>query len=433
MAEESKKIEPQIQKDTGIPPAPVKKKKRPFWKVIGPGLITGAADDDAGGIATYTSVGAATQFKLLWLMLLTTPMLIAVQEMCAKVGYVTKKGLGALIREKYGPAIALIAVGALVIANTATTAADIAGMSVAIELITGIHAIFFVIPFGLLVWLIVVKFNYKKLEKFLVFLSLGFLAYIITAFIVNPPWWEIIISTFMPSIELKASFLLLAVGLLGTTITPYLHFYQSGAEVEKGKERENYGETKKDVYIGMIYCNIISYFIIVVAGTVLFTNGITNIATAGDAALALGPLAGQWAVYLFAIGLFAASMIAAFVLPLSTAYAITETFGLETGVSKTIKQAPIFNIIFAVTLIVGASIVLLGANPIQVMIISQVICGVVDPIIIFLLMRITNDKQYMGDKANGRLMNFWGWLTFVVLSIFVVLMFLSFTGVFGAG
>ncbi|MFH1630854.1 MAG: divalent metal cation transporter [Candidatus Aenigmatarchaeota archaeon] len=411
------------------------KKKRPFWKALGPGLITGAADDDAGGVVTYSSIGAATQFRLLWLMLLSTPMLIAIQAMCAKVGYATKKGLGAVIREKYGPTVALVAIAALFIANTATTAANLAGMSVALQLITSVHAIFFVIPFGLLIWFVVVKFDYKKLEKVLLVLCLGFLAYIVTAVIANPPWWDIIVNTFMPTIELKISFLFLAVGLLGTTITPYLHYYQSGSEAEKGRggDRESYDETKKDVYVGMLYSNLISYFIIVVAGTILFTNGITNITSIDQVAFAISSpdALGPWALYLFAAGLFAAAMLAAFVLPISTAYAVTETFGLETGVSKRIKEAPIFNLIFTITLIMGAMIVLLGANPIFVMIVSQVICGVVDPIIIFLLLRISNDDHYMGDKVNGRMLNFWGWLTFIVMSLFVVLMFLSLTGVFG--
>lgn len=388
---------------------------------VGPGIVAGSSGNDSGGITTYSIIGSSLGYKLLWLMMISIPMLVVVSDMCARTSSVAKKGLGSLIRERYGAKIALIMITGLFIVNIAVTAANVAGMAVAIELLTGIQFRILIIPLAILIWFIVTRGTYRKVEKILIILSLGLLSYIITAFIVNPSWQNVFINTFIPHIELNFQYILLAVGLLGATVSPYIYFYFSSAEVEK--RREGIKETLFDARVGAFWCGIVAYFIILTAAAVLFTAGITNIQTAKDAALALKPLAGDFAFILFAIGLFSASMIAAAVLPLSTSYAVSETLGVESGIDKKIKEAPVFYWIFLISLGIGAFIMLLGFDPISIMFLSMVISGILTPFMVFFLIKICNDSEIMGEHKNKRIVNIIAWITVFITALFVVLLF----------
>jgi len=383
-------------------------------------LVTGSAANDAGSVTTYASIGAAVGYRLMWLLLLATPMLIAMNDMCTRISNATKKGLGALIREEYGFKIAFILVMVLLISNIAIVAANLAGMAVSVELLTGINFRFFIIPFALLAWFLVAKGGYKKLEKVLLILSLCFLSYIVAALLTNPPWMEILKSAFIPSIVLNFNFFMMAVGLLGATISPYIFYYYSGNQIEQSHEIK---KARKAAALGAVWINVIAFFIIITTAAVLFSSGIT-IDSAKDAALALKPLAGDFSFVLFAVGLFAASMIAVCVLPISSAYAICETLGLESSVDKKgIKGVRFFDIIFISTLAVGAVIMLVGADPIRVMFFSMVISGVFTPFLLFYMIKLANRKDLMGQHKNGPLTNGFGWFTVILTTVLIILMF----------
>ncbi len=400
--------------------------KKSRFRSVGPGIVAGSSGNDAGGIATYSVIGASYGYKLLWLMFISIPMLVAVHDMCARIATTTKKGIGSMIRKRYGARIALILVAGLFIANVAVVAANVAGMSVALELITSINYKIFIIPLALAVWFLVVRGSYAKVEKVLIFLSLGLLAYIIVAFISNPSLIDLLLGTLIPHIELTGVFFLTAVGMIGATVSPYIYYYYTSAELEAAKSDEEIDETRFGAQIGAVWCGVVAYFIILTSAAVLFTSGIHDINTAKEAALALKPLAGDFAFALFAIGLFAASMIATAVLPIATAYGITETFGMESGVSKKLDKAKMFYAVFTISLALGAALILAGLDPIQTMVISMVISGILTPIIVYILMKMCNDKEVLGNYTNGKIVNIVGWLTVIISTLLVIAMLVSF-------
>jgi NRAMP (natural resistance-associated macrophage protein)-like metal ion transporter len=342
-----------------------------YGRMLGPGLIAGGADDDAGGIATYSIVGATTGYALAWLLLLSTPMLIAVQGICAKIGDVTQKGLSTLIRENYGVNLAYVAMIVLVIANLGCITADVTGMSIALQLFTGISWMYFIVPLSLIVLYVIIFQNFKSIMKVLIYLSLVLLAYVVTAFLANPNWGTVLAQTLTPQITFSTTFLAAAVGLLGTTITPYMFFWQTSTEIEAKRTVKSHKRVDFDIFAGMIYSNLISYFIIISTGAVLYphlkqlggasalnsiANPITFIPTA------LQPLAGPYAFILFGIGLFAASVLAVSVMSTSTAYVVCETMGWEKGLNKKLDQARGFYAVISASVLIAAGVMLAGVN-----------------------------------------------------------------------
>jgi len=379
-----------------------------FLAVMGPGIITGFAGNDAGGVTTYTAVGAHYGYSLLWLLLLSTGGLLVVQEMCARMGAVTGKGLSDLIREKYGVRWTIVAMLALLIANGSNVVAEYAGIAASLELV-GVQRIVSVPAAGVAIWALVVFFNYRIVERALFVLVLVYVAYPLSAFIVRPDWESVAQGLTIPTLPVEQAALIAAVALVGTTITPYMQFYIQASVVDKGINAEQYRYERVDVLLGAILTGINGFFMVVVAGAVLFPAGI-HVETAADAARALGPLAGDQARLLFGVGLFGASLLAATVMPLSTSYAICEAFGWESGISKDFREAPVFMGLFTLLLVIGAVVVLLPGVPlVPLILISQNVNGLLLPIVLVFILRLAADRGVMGDAANGRVTTLLGW------------------------
>ncbi|MGB9812638.1 MAG: Nramp family divalent metal transporter [Thermovenabulum sp.] len=381
-----------------------------LFSVIGPGLITGIADDDATGIATYASVGASYGYKMLWGLFLITISLIVVQEMAARMGAVTGKGLSALIRENFGVKMTLFAMVTLLITNLAITIADFAGAAASLEILNIPKYISMPIV-ALLVWTVTLRGSYKKAERFFLAISLVMISYIIAAFLVKPDWGEVIRNTFIPTFSFDRDFVLMFIAMVGTTITPWMQFYHQASVVDKGIDIEHYEYEKMDVVIGALVSNILAFFIIVTTAATLNKAGI-SIEMAEDAAIALKPLAGNYASTLFAVGLFGASLIAAHIVPLSTAYAITEAFGFENGLDKKFKEAPVFYGIILFFIIIGSGVIFLPSSLfIKLIIISQEVTGILTPIILIYMIKLTNNKDVMGEYTNSGAFNIVAWIT----------------------
>jgi NRAMP (natural resistance-associated macrophage protein)-like metal ion transporter len=373
-----------------------------FLAVMGPGIITGFAGNDAGGVATYTAVGAHYGFQMLWLLLLSTAGLLVIQEMCARMGAVTGKGLSDLIRERFGVRWTIVAMLALLIANGSNIVAEYAGIAAALELFK-VQRIVSVPIAAVLIWVLVVFFSYRIVERALFVLVLAYIAYPISAVIVGPPWGNVIHDTVIPTLPIEQAALIAALALVGTTITPYMQFYIQASVVDKGIDKEQYRFARVDVLLGAILTGLNAFFMIVVAGAVLHPAGI-RVDSAADAAQALGPLAGANAQLLFGVGLFGASLLAATVMPLSTSYAICEAFGWESGISKNFREAPVFMGLFTLLVVVGALIVLSPNVPlIPLILVSQNVNGLLLPIVLIFILKLAGDRRIMGDHANGRL------------------------------
>jgi len=381
-----------------------------LFSVIGPGLITGIADDDATGIATYASVGASYGYKMLWGLFLITISLIVVQEMAARMGAVTGKGLSALIRENFGVKMTLFAMVTLLITNLAITIADFAGAAASLEILS--IPKYISVPFvALLVWMVTLRGSYKKAERFFLVISLVMISYIIAAFLVKPDWGEVFKNTFIPTFSFDRDFVLMFIAMVGTTITPWMQFYHQASVVDKGIDIEHYEYEKMDVVIGSLVSNILAFFIIVTTAATLNKAGI-SIEMAEDAAIALKPLAGDYASTLFAVGLFGASLIAAHIVPLSTAYAITEAFGFENGLDKKFKEAPVFYGIILFFIIIGSGVIFLPSSLfIKLIIISQEVTGILTPIILIYMIKLTTNKDVMGEYTNSGAFNIVAWIT----------------------
>ena len=378
-----------------------------FLAVVGPGVITGFAGNEAGGVTTYSSVGALFGFSLLWLLLVASIGLGVIQEMCSRMGLVTGQGLSDLIRERFGVRWTVLAMIVLIIANGTNVVAEFAGIAASVELL-GVPRIVSVPIAALAVWSLVVFFSYRFVERVLFVLVLAFLAYPISVFILRPDW-PVVMSGFIPSIPTSPSALVFALALVGTTITPYLLFYMQASVVDKGVDRQSTAYAKVDVFLGAALAGLFAFFIIVVTGTVLHPAGI-QVTSAEAAAQALVPLAGARAGLLFAVGLCGASLLGAVVMPLSTSYAICEAFGWESGISKNFREAPVFMSLFTLLLVLGAVVVLIpGISLIPLIISAQIANGVLLPIVLVFILRLAADRRLMGDAANGRLATVLGW------------------------
>jgi NRAMP (natural resistance-associated macrophage protein)-like metal ion transporter len=396
-----------------------------FLAIMGPGLVTATADNDAGGIATYAAVGAAYGYQLLWILVLITLSLAVVQEMVARMGVVTGKGLSDLIREEFGVKTTAFAMLTLLIANVATTIAEFAGIAAASELL-GIPK-FITVPLAAgFVWFVVVRGNYKRVEKIFLALSLVFIAYVFAGFLARPNWGDVVRGLVVPTLIPESNFILLFIATVGTTITPWMQFYLQASIVDKGLTAEEYPYARADVLFGAFVTDFFSFFMIVATGATLFVSGIHHIDSAGQAALALAPIAGPLAGELFAIGLLGASLLAASVLPLSTSYAICEAFGWERGVSQTMEDAPIFYTLYTGLIVIGAAVALIPNAPLfLILLLSQDVNGILLPVILILLLRLANNPRLMGKSVNSRLANLLGWTMAIVLIVATVVLLAS--------
>jgi NRAMP (natural resistance-associated macrophage protein)-like metal ion transporter len=389
--------------------------------VIGPGFIAGNAGNDAGGIATYSIVGAREGYGLLWALLIVTFALAVVQEMSSRMGVVTGKGFGDLVREQFGVKVTLAIMTLFVFANLTVIIAEFAGIAASMELF-GVNKYISVPLSAFVVWFIVVKGNFKQVERFLIAISLVYLTYVVSGFMAHPPWNEVAKQIMFPKLRMDKDYLLLFITMVGTTITPYMQFYLQSAVVDKGVRIEEYGFAKIDVYIGSIMTVFIAFFIVLATGTILHPAGVV-VDSAEDAARALYPLAGDFASHLFALGLLNASFLAAFVLPLATAYGLSEAFGWESGVNKTFRDAPQFLGCYTAFIIIGAGVIMIPNAPlIKIMFLSQTVNGILLPIVLIIMLRLVNNKSIMGEYVNSKRMNIITWTTVSILILLTVLL-----------
>jgi NRAMP (natural resistance-associated macrophage protein)-like metal ion transporter len=382
-----------------------------FLGILGPGLITSSADNDAGGIFTYSQAGARYGFNMIWLLALVTLALMVVQEFNARLGVTTGKGLADLIRERFGVRITVFAMLLLLVANIATVVAEFAGIALAGEAF-GISRYFTVPAAAVLVWVVVLRGSYAVVEKVFLALSLVYLGYIVSGIVIGPDWAQVAQHTVQPVIQLNSEYLLLAVALVGTTITPWMQFYLQASVVDKGLREDELAYGRADVFVGSVFTDVVAFFIIVATASTLYATGHTQITSAADAAQGLAPVAGQFAKALFVAGLAGASLLAASVLPLSTSYAITEAFGWERGVGRSVREAPAFFTIFTGLIVIGALAILIPGLPLTpVTILSQDVDGLILPAILVFMFILINDKRIMGKRANGWFANVVGGLT----------------------
>ena len=385
-----------------------------FLAVLGPGIITANVDNDAGGIATYSIAGAHFGYSLLWTMIPIGLALIVVQEMSARLGAITGKGLGELIRENYGLRMTFYVLSALFVTDIGNTVAEFAGWAAALE-IFGVPR-WVSVPVGALaVWWLVVKTNYKTVEKIFLIACTVYLTYIVSAFFAKPVWRDVIQQTVEPHIESNAAWILMIIGLVGTTIAPWMQFYLQSSIVEKRIDAESYGLSRWDVVVGCALATVVAFFIIVACGATLFPRGI-RIEGAAEAAVALEPLAGKWAKALFAFGLANASLFAASILPLATAYSVCEGLGFEAGVDKSWREAPQFNALYTVLIVLGAGVILIPRVPLfPVLFLSQVLNGLLLPFVLVFICLLVNRTDLMGEHVNGRVWNVVAWGTCAVM------------------
>ena len=395
-----------------------------FFAFIGPGIITSNVDNDAGGITTYSLAGAQYGLGLLWILIPVTVALIIIQEMCARMGVVSGKGLSDLIRERFGAKVTFYLMIILLLANLGNTVSEFAGIAASMELF-GISKYISVPAGAFFVWLLIVKGNYKSVEKAFLVACVFYLSYIISGFLVHPDWSAIKTATFTPTLKFDTGMLTMAIGIIGTTIAPWMQFFLQSSIVDKGLKAESYKYARMDVICGSITVNVVAFFIIMLCAVTLFQHGL-KIDTAKDAALALVPIAGVYCSWLFAFGLLNASLFAASILPLSTAYTICEAFGWESSLNSKFVEAPQFYGLYSLMIFLGAGIILLPNVPlIAIMYYSQVINGILLPFILIFMLLLINDKRIMGNYVNGRLMNIISWATVVILNCLSVAMAIS--------
>jgi NRAMP (natural resistance-associated macrophage protein)-like metal ion transporter len=385
-----------------------------FFALIGPGIITSNVDNDAGGITTYSLAGAQYGLKLIWILIPVTVALIIIQEMGARMGVVSGKGLSDLIREQFGAKITFYLMIILLLANLGNTLCEFAGIAASME-IFGVSK-YISVPIGaFFVWWLVVKGNYKSVEKAFLTACVFYFAYIISGFLVRPDWPAIGTASLTPSLHFDTGMLTMAIGIIGTTIAPWMQFYLQSSIVDKGLKAESYKYSRIDVIFGSVMVNVVAFFIIMLCAVTLFQNGL-KIETAKDAALALAPLAGSYASMLFAFGLLNASLFAASILPLSTAYTVCEAFGWESSLNSKFTEAPQFYGLYSLIIFLCAGIILLPNVPlIAIMYYSQVINGILLPFVLIFMLLLINDKRIMGNYVNGFLMNVISWVTVVIL------------------
>lgn len=417
-------------------------------KSIGPGLITGAADDDPSGIATYSQTGAQFGYGQLWTVIFMLPLVTAVQEACARIGAVTGKGLASIIKEHYSKKVLYTTVLLVLVANTINIGADIGAMAAAAGLIIPLPFVLLTLIFTSIILVLEIFVSYKNYAKILKWLALALLSYIVTVFIVKQPWSEILRATFVPHFEFTFAFLFIITGVLGTTISPYMFFWETSEEVEEEKSRNMIHNGKPhitksflksirlDNAVGMISSQIATWSIIVVAATVLHKNGITNIETAADAARALEPLvhtfpySGFFAEAIFAVGIIGLGLLAVPVLSASASYAISEAFSWREGLNQKFKRAHGFYGVITIATLIGLMINFIGIDPVQALVVTAVINGIIAVPLIFLIAKIASSEEIMGEYKSGKLSRFFVWLTFFCMAIAVIAMMLAFLGVF---
>jgi NRAMP (natural resistance-associated macrophage protein)-like metal ion transporter len=389
-----------------------------FFAVVGPGFITANVDNDAGGIYTYSAAGAQFGHLLLWTMIPITVALIVVQEMSARMGAATGKGLSDLIREEFGFRITFFMMIGILITNFGNVVAEFAGIAGSLELF-GFSRYATVPICAVIVWLIVVKGEYKSVEKVFLAASFFYVTYILAGVLAKPAWVEALKATVrLPQrhMFLQQDYLFMVIGVVGTTIAPWMQFYLQASVVEKGITRRQYAASKLDVIVGCIFTDVVAWFIIVACAATLYVHGYHTIEDAKDAAQALRPLAGDYAYILFAVGLFNASLFAASILPLSTAYTVCEGLGFESGVDKKFGDAPVFYWLYTILIAAGAGVILIPKiKLVTITIFSQVVNGVVLPFVLIFMLLLVNKKSLMGEFVNSRLFNVIAWATTVIM------------------
>jgi NRAMP (natural resistance-associated macrophage protein)-like metal ion transporter len=413
-------------------------KIKQFWKVLGPGLITGASDDDPSGIATYSQAGAAYGLSTLWTALITFPLMASIQEMCARIGMVTSRGLTGTLKKNYSKSVLYLTLLFSFPAIVMNIGADIAGMgAVGNLLFPSIEASYFSIFFTIILLVLIIYLPYQKIASILKYLCIVLMVYFIVPFLYKQDFVLILKSTFIPTIKFDKQFISILVGILGTTISPYLFFWQATMEVEEMKHRKKQlvvnkrliSNMKKDVDFGMLFSNLVMFFIILTTGTVLFNGGIHQIDTVEQAAQALKPLAGNAAYLLFAVGVIGTGLLAIPVLSGSLSYIITETFGWEQGLDKKFHEAKAFYIIIAISLLLGLSMNYIGISPVKALIYSAILYGLTAPVLIAVILHISNNKEVMGKFTNSRRSNLLGWATLLLMTAAaVILIYMQLSG-----
>lgn len=395
-----------------------------IFSIIGPGIITANAGNDAGGVTTYSVVGAHYGYSMLWGLFAIGIGLAVVQEMNARMAVVTGKGLSDLIRERYGVRWAFFAMLVLIIANLGVCIGDFAGIAASLELFN-ISKYISVPILTIMIWIVMTKGNYSKAEKIFLILTLTFFAYIITAVMVKPDWGNVVSRITNPKANLTKDYWLTLIGMVGTTITPYMQFYLQSSIVDKGISLKEYKYEKLDVYLGTVWGILTALFITVCTAETLF-KAHKLVESAADAAVALKPLAGPYSFALFAIGLFGASFLACCIIPLSTSYAVCEAFGFESGLDNKIKEAPVFFGLFLFMLIVSMLIVLVpGLSLVSIILITQQLAGVLCPVVLIFMIKLVNDKEIMGRYVNNKLQNFIAKFTVVLIIVLTILAFVG--------
>jgi len=392
-----------------------------FLAILGPGIITANVDNDAGGITTYSLAAANYGYSILWMMIPTTIALVVIQEMCARMGAVTGKGLSDLIRESFGVKVTFYVMIALLLTNMGNSISEFAGIAASLE-IFGISKYLSVPVCAILVWLLIVKGSYKVVEKVFLVACLVYIAYPIAAFMAGPDWNIVLKASVTPTFKTDSTYLMTLIGIVGTTIAPWMQFYQQAAVVEKGITADQYNFSRIDVIFGCIMAIVVAFFMMVACASTIHLHGL-KIETAADAALALKPLVGQYASSLFAFGLFNASLFGACILPLSTAYYICEGMGWESGVNKDFEQAPQFFWLFTIIIVISAGLILIPNAPLMtIMFVSQVVNGAVLPFVLMFMIKLINDKNLMGTYVNGPVFNSIAWLTVGIMIVLTVIM-----------
>ncbi len=395
-----------------------------FFAVIGPGFITAVVDNDSGGIFTYSAAGGQFGYLPLWTLLPITLLLIITQEMCSRMGAVTGKGLSDLIREEFGLRITFLMMTVLVIVNMTNVMSEFAGIASSLELF---HiSRYITVPLAAAaVWFLIVKGNYQSVEKIFLFACVFYVTYVISGFLVKPDWKEAAIRSIEPKLMLDPGYIYMLIGMVGTTIAPWMQFYLQSAVVEKGVSVKEYAASRVEVIVGCIVTDVVAFFIIVACAGALWSTGPREIKEASEAALALRPF-GKYAFFLFSAGLFNASIFAACILPLSTAYSVCEGLGFESGVNKRLREAPIFYFLYTLLIVVGGGLVLIPKFPlVQMILFSQVLNGMLLPLVLIFMTLLVNKKDLMGEWTNPRWLNLASWVSVV----FIIGLSLAYIGI----
>lgn len=425
-------------KEPGMVSGTLQKVKNLFRKV-GPGFITGAADDDPSGVATYSIAGAQFGYRLNWLSLFLLPMMIAIQEMCGRIGMVSGMGLAGTIKKFYSKKLLILAITLLVIANTINISADLGIMAASLEMLIGWPFLIWLILVTALTLFLEIFVSYRRYSTFLKFMGLSLLVYGLTMLITKQDWGEVVKNTLIPHLNFSGVYLMTMVGFIGTTISPYLFFWQASEEVEEEIEdgqikdfdkkpkvgRRQIAFLRRDTIFGMVFSNIVAVFIVLTAAATLYANGITDIETPYQAALALKPLAGDFAFFLFTFGIIGIGLQAVPILAGSVAYAVSEAFGFKEGLSKKLEQAKAFYLVIILATIVGGIINLIGINPIRALYYTAIINGVISVPLIAIIIKLAQDEKVVGNFKTSKLNKTVAWITFTFVGLASLLMIVN--------